>query len=211
MTEKDLSQKSKQLDNFEAALTNIVEELPDTKYSTMANGILRAIDNGFIPDMPTETLIDRLKHYGYNGYGEELEYAYSHLSERRQARISKSKLEESDDRNVLEKLKSIFNDCKARFGFNAPVKAWPSLELRDAISSLGAAEDYLELNDALEQLDDVAKQFADSPDEDVAAFSTKIWNVIAEARQDFKESTKTRCKQALYEVFGKNQMHRSSR
>lgn len=124
---------------------------------------------------------------------------------------SKSKLEKSDDRNALEKLKGIFNDCKARFGFNAPVKAWPSVELKDAISNLSTAEEYHELDGALEQLDDVAKQFADSPNEDVAAYSTKIWDAIAEVRQDFKESTKARCRHALCEVFSKNQMHRSDR
>lgn len=64
------------LDAIEAALENIVEELPDTPYAKFANGLLKSIDNyGEAPMSQVSLLIDRLNSKGYDDYAIELQVA----------------------------------------------------------------------------------------------------------------------------------------
>lgn len=64
------------LDKIETTLENVVEELSGTKYATLANGILRAIDNyGEVPYEQVDLLAKKLSRDGYNDYAEELRTA----------------------------------------------------------------------------------------------------------------------------------------
>lgn len=79
---------------------------------------------------------------------------------------------------VVDILSTIWFECNEKFKHSN----WPSMQFKYAISNLNVSEEQYEIDDAVNSLTCVASEFSKSPNNDIAAYAKKIFDVIASLR-----------------------------